>query len=945
MIGGLALLSTLALSQIASHLSRIQIEKDQSALLMGTANQMVSRLSQDMSNRADEILFLTHLDQVRDPNVAPEQKQTLFERVKQAYPHYAWIGITDSQGNILAGTDGLLVGKSVAKRDWFTKGSKGLHFGDAHDAFLLAKIMPKPKWDDLPLRLVDVSAPVLNDAGELLGVICGHLSLDWGFEARAKMLDKLPAQSLDLVVLNHEGRVLMGTPTLPSLAVDLSGLRSFQLISSAKAAPVLESWPDGNTYLTAAVAETPFKDYSGMGWSVMARKSERDAFGPADILSHTINIIGMVTAILFSLLMWFVLRRQLLPLEAVSAAAERIREEDLAVPIPKPTGKDEIAVFARSLTGLVSTLQGRNTELRLTSRVFEESGQGIMITDAQQRILRVNQAFERITGYTSSEATGQSPSLLQSGIHDNDYYRAMWDSITRHGAWSGEIWNRTKEGKTYPEWLNINVLKNDQGEVIHYIGLFDDITEKKEYEKRLVHLANYDVLTNLPNRHLMERHLKAALDRIDSTQSGLALVFIDLDEFKHINDSLGHPAGDMVLREVATRFASEIREEQILARWGGDEFVVVMPDADSIAATHLVKRLIKTLQRPFAIEGGQYHLSMSAGMALFPSDSRHAEGLLRCADTAMFQAKQAGSNLYRFYEGSMNAGVERFLKINSALHRSLDRGGEGLWLAYQPQFSSDGRRVVGIEALLRWEHPELGSTVFQPQYRSNEQRPAIVDRLIRSESGDSCQVSPGDFIPVAEDTGLIIELGYWILEKTMADYASLKASGCLPVPISVNFSVHQLHDHKLVERIDSLTSAYQVPPSHLKIEVTESAIMSDEQTALKVLGKLKSRGHLISIDDFGTGYSCLSYIQKLHPDEIKVDRSFVLRVDQSEDCHNIVSFTLGLATTMGIAVVAEGVETESQFSALKSIGDMRLQGFLFGKPITLEQLKSMLQRV
>lgn len=942
LIGAVALFSTLGLSQIAAHFGRQQIERDQSTLLNEMANRMVSRLSQDMSTRADEILLLTTLNPIRAPEVPLANKRRLFEQVKRAYPHYAWIGLTDGQGNILTGTDGLLVGKNVAKRAWFIEGSQGLHFGDAHDAFLLAKIMPKPRWDDLPLRLVDVSAPVRDDDGRLLGVICGHLSLDWGFEARRRMLDKLPGQAVDLVVLNHDGRVLMGTPELPSLAVDLSGLRGFQVISSAAAAPAVERWPDGRNYLTAVVAESPFRQYPGMGWSVVARKAEDAAFRRADALVHTITALGIATAVLFGLATWWMLDRQLQPLEQVSRAAEQVRGKDLTVPIPQPQGRDEIAVFARSLSQLVGDLQAYNAQLRLTSRVFTESSQGIMITDPEQRILRVNRAFGKITGYSEDEAIGQTPSILKSDLHDAAFYREMWHCIEQRGFWRGEIWNRNKQGKLYPEWLNINALTDEFGNVVHYIGLFDDITEKKEYEHRLVHLANYDLLTELPNRHLMQKHLQEALARVHGTESGLALLFIDLDKFKHINDTLGHPAGDLVLKEVATRFSAEIDGNQILSRWGGDEFVLVVPGADSMAASSLAKRLIERLQIPFALEGGRYHLSLSVGIALFPVDARSADGLMRCADTAMYRAKKAGANRYQFYEKTMNAGVERFLRIDSALRQALKNKGQGLSLVFQPQFDADGANIVGLEALLRWEHPELGHTTYLPSYASPEDRPGRVAVMERRQDKAVCMVSPAEFIPVAEDTGQILPLGAWVLEQVVKAYAELAADGCRRVPISVNCSVAQLRHHQLVDTLAGLVEKWQVPPHDLTVEVTETAIMSDETQVLQVLERLKAMGFRISIDDFGTGYSCLSYVQKLRPDELKIDRSFVEAIHDNPDSRNIVSFTLGLARTMNVEVVAEGVETIEQLAVLRELGDVTVQGFLFSRPVELGQLKNLL---
>lgn len=484
-IGLLALLSALGLSNVASQFSRTQLVKDQRTLLETVAQSMVSRLAQDMNSRGNEISFLSALDDIRDPRISSEKKRALFEVVKKAYPFYAWIGLADPDGKIIAGTDGHLLGLSVAKRDWFIHGSKGLYFGDAHDAFLLAKLLPKPQWDDLPLRLVDVSVPVFAADGQLLGVICGHLSLDWAFEARNGMLDQLRKDGLDLIVVNKDSKILMGTPELPSLKVDLSSLASIHAGLAGQPQSAIETWSDGQRYLTASVRESGYASYPGMGWAVVARKSEASAFASANELNRIILALGMATALIFAAILWRILKRQLAPLEEISAAARRIRNEDLSVPIPAPSGEGELAVFARSLTDLVASLQEKNEALKLASRVFDESGQGIVISNAQNEILRVNEAFTNISGYSELEVLGRTPALLKSGQHDRAFYLAMWQTIQNTGKWQGEIRNKAKDGHIYTEWLTVNTLKDAGGQISHFIGIMDDISERKRNAEEL----------------------------------------------------------------------------------------------------------------------------------------------------------------------------------------------------------------------------------------------------------------------------------------------------------------------------------------------------------------------------------------------------------------------------------------------------------------------------
>jgi diguanylate cyclase (GGDEF)-like protein len=460
--------------------------------------------------------------------------------------------------------------------------------------------------------------------------------------------------------------------------------------------------------------------------------------------------------------------------------------------------------------------------------------------------------------------------------------------------------------------LSIHALSNEAGIITNYIGIFDDISDKKNAEQRLTHLANYDVLTDLPNRHLMQNQAQSMIEHSIELKQHLGLIFIDLDKFKHINDSLGHPVGDQVLLETATRFKQETSPNMLLSRWGGDEFIVVIPNASHLIVSTLVKRLINSLQRPFILAGQKHYLGLSAGISLFPQDGQTVEQLLRCADTAMYQAKHEGANLYRFYEGGMHADVERFMQLDNGLRHAIAAEGEGLRMVFQPQYSNDGKTLISAEALIRWQDETLGF------------------------------ISPAEFIPIAEETGQIIPLGYWIVKEVARHYQQLSQLGCHLVPISINCSAHQLAEPELASNIHKMLLHYDVPSQHVMIEVTESAVMRNETLALKALAELKSFGYRISIDDFGTGYSCLSYIQKISPAEIKIDQRFVGSMTTENDSRNIVHFTHGLAHSMGIDVVAEGVETEAQLIALQAIGDIKIQGYLLSRPLAFEAFAALL---
>lgn len=491
----------------------------------------------------------------------------------------------------------------------------------------------------------------------------------------------------------------------------------------------------------------------------------------------------------------------------------------------------------------------------------------------------------------------------------------MWDSLVQQGHWHGEIWNKHKSGHIYPEWLTIYCLKDDQGITTHYLAIFDDITEKKEYEKRLVHLANYDSLTQLPNRHLLEQQANTMLSRAGDVQQSVALIFIDLNKFKNINDTLGHPMGDSVLKEVALRFLARIDEQVVLSRWGGDEFVLALPCQSDEDALQLTKRLADTLQRPFVLNGEPYHISMSAGIAMYPQHGKTVDELLRCADTAMYRAKHEGTTFYRFYDRSMNADIEHFLRIENALQHTLQQNYQGLSLAFQPQLSADGSRVLGAEVLVRWRHPDLG------------------------------QVSPATFIPIAEETGQIHRLGHWIWQETIRSFVVLRQQISTPLQLSMNLSAHQLHDKGLPGLLTQACHDAGIDPAMLMLEVTETAIMSDEIKIVNNLLALKQAGFRISIDDFGTGYSCLNYIQKIRPSEIKVDQSFVGRMLSDPDSRSIIEFTYRLASSLEIEIVAEGVETEAHRQALVEIGPFVMQGYHFSKPVPLPDFISFVNRL
>ena len=580
-------------------------------------------------------------------------------------------------------------------------------------------------------------------------------------------------------------------------------------------------------------------------------------------------------------------------------------------------------VVSRDADGRAVRLVGTNTDiaerkraeqsLRIAAITFE-CQEGMMITDAEQVILRVNQAFTEITGYEGEEVIGKTPRLLSSGRHDVTFYKAMWESIQRSGSWRGEIWNRRKGGEVYPEWLSITAVKGGDGNVTHYVGTFADITMRKAVEEEIRNLAFYDPLTRLPNRRLMFDRLRQALSSSARRERHGALILFDLDDFKTLNDTLGHDVGDKFLVEVASRIQACIRDGDTVARLGGDEFVVILEDLDAEAlaamqAESVAVKILAALNQPYlldiALAGEEtnartYQCSASIGITLFRDQSISVDELMKRADTAMYQAKAAGRNTLRFYDPQMQAAVALRAALDADLRSAL-RDGEFL-LHYQPQVDCDGR-VTGAEALVRWRHPRRGLTY------------------------------PNEFIPQAEINGLILPLGHWVLTTAcsqLADWARQEATAHLT--LAVNVSARQFRQKDFVGQVLTTIRAAGADPRKLKLEVTESLLLHDVEDIIIKMTALKAEGVSFSLDDFGTGYSSLSYLKQLPLGQLKIDQSFVrdLMIDSNDAA--IAGTIIALAMSLGLPVIAEGVETEAQREFLARLGCQAYQGYLFGKP-------------
>ncbi|WP_412480076.1 EAL domain-containing protein [Azonexus sp. IMCC34839] len=588
----------------------------------------------------------------------------------------------------------------------------------------------------------------------------------------------------------------------------------------------------------------------------------------------------------------------------------------LSVKIPIRNAQGEIYAICGVATDISERKQAE-TDLRLAAAAFD-SQEAMVITDADSVILRVNRAFTEITGYTAEEVIGKKPSLLKSNRHSADFYREMWECINRTGGWQGEVWDRRKNGEEYPKWLTISAVKGKDGVVTHYIGTHFDISERKIAEEKINELAFFDQLTNLANRTLLMDRLKQAMTASTRNESHGALLFIDLDNFKTLNDTLGHDMGDLLLKQVAQRLTACVREGDTVARLGGDEFVVMLSALSSnasdaaIAVETVAEKLLSTLQETYQLNGQMFHNTASIGITLFKGMGSTVDDLMKQADLAMYKAKDAGRNTYFFFDPHMESAVKERAALEADLRRALEE--KQFMLHYQPQVVGDGR-VTGAEVLVRWKHPQRG------------------------------MVSPGQFIPLAEDTGLILPIGQWVLETACLQLAKWATEpGMADLVVAVNVSAHQFRQPDFVDAVLAVLDKTGADPYRLKLELTESLLVDNVQDIIEKMHALKAKGVGFSLDDFGTGYSSLSYLKKFPLDQLKIDQSFVRDVLIDPNDAAIARTVVALAQSLGLGVIAEGVETGEQRDFLASSGCHSYQGYFFSRPLPVGEFEAFVQQ-
>lgn len=543
---------------------------------------------------------------------------------------------------------------------------------------------------------------------------------------------------------------------------------------------------------------------------------------------------------------------------------------------------------------------------------MEVAANAIIITDIQGRIVWANEAFSLLSGYQMVEILGKTPNnLLNCDDQTDSFWREFWETLTAKRSWSGEVVNRNKKGDRLVVAQSVTPILTDEGIITHFIAVQEDVTEKKAAQKQMEYIATHDNLTKLANRTWLMEYLQISLIQAKRHHKQLAILFLDLDHFKFINDSMGHSEGDELLKQVAKRLTDTVYDSDLVARLGGDEFVILLLDIDLAGVSIVAEKVLNLFEQPFFIAGRYQRVTTSIGICLYPEDGEDTQTLLRKADTAMYHAKASGKNSYQFFTEAINQRLVWRVEMEKDLIHALDH-----WqfhLVYQPQLSTFNQQVVGVEALIRWQHPDKGL------------------------------IPPSEFIPIAEETGLIFKLGEWILQTACWQTRQWLDLG-FDLTVSVNLSAKQLNQKNLLDIVKETLKQTRLPAQNLMLELTESMMMSNVEAHIEELQKLKKLGVHVSIDDFGTGYSSLSYLKRLPIDELKIDKSFVDDIDGDENDRDIVRSIISLAHNLRLKVIAEGVEQQSQVDFLKDNGCDVIQGYFYSKPLPAEAVSKFLQK-
>lgn len=942
------------------------------------ARIIIERLDREIYGRWRELQVTAQGEILTRPNIPNQERRDLLNMMLAGSEAYAWIGLTDTNGKILVGTQGLLEGEDVSTRAWYIKGAQGIYLSELHEAVLIEQLLPHAKGK--PSQFLDIAVPVFHD-GQYMGVLGAHLSWTW-LSDLAKNLNQASNfmtadPSVDIFILSDDGYVVMDNLSTSSQTTSPYPFNRPELLLPNDVTHdfSIRRWENDQNYIIGQARSTGYRNFEGLGYTVIIRQSEANALTPARSLQLILIAVGIAIAALFSGLMYIFIRNLLRPLEAIAQTVSTLQEGKTELVLPSPLPEDEVGLLGNALQGAFVALQRRNQELQtlneslerrieertsvverrareLANEIATRKQLEMALTESRESFRRLadtsldgmaisvdgviiysNKALITLFGYEQYELARMSENEFVAP----ESRHIVQDIFTLGDQRLHEVIGVHKNGDRFP--MEISGRTTRYSGAIARVMTMRDISNRKRTEaeiqtlytlsqkrledvqklnETLEYRSSHDHLTNLANRQALEHHLQSVLNEAPLRGRGVAVIFIDLDHFKETNDLYGHSAGDLLLQMVANRMRASTEEIGLLARMGGDEFALVVPMIQRRAEAFSVAETIMSAisSEVYNLRGREVRITASIGISFYPENGHTVENLLRKADIALYSAKDQGRNTYRQADESTEIDLLAQMQLEIDLREALSRN--QLEIHYQPQFTLYEDKIVGFEALLRWNHPTLGT------------------------------IPPLRFIPVAEATDLILSIGAWVLKQSALQAKAWRDLG-YPINVSVNVSPRQFESPDFVSTVKDALVASGIPPSSLELEVTEGLLIRDIESKATILEELANHGVRIAIDDFGTGFSSLSYLQKLPINTLKIDRSFIAAIRDDDPAAKstataIIRAVSQMAHSLGIMVVAEGVETELQIAVLRLLEADALQGYLLGRPMPASAAQTLLER-
>jgi diguanylate cyclase (GGDEF)-like protein/PAS domain S-box-containing protein len=868
--------------------SQQEVSAEKSLLLLNEASVLIS---ENLANIASDVLFLSHTNNINNPFSNSQKPIDASELIDFMEHHkvYDQLRTINMQGEEVFRINRVhntiqVVPKSKLqskKSRYYLKEALKL---DAEEFYIspLDLNMENNKVEVPYKPTIRVATPLFNNLGEKQGILVLNILYE---EFLTNLKNSLKKDNAELYIANNEGYWLIAPKDKDSW-IFMFGKHENQL---KKLSP--ELWEKTLKELDSShITDQYIYSYKNINPLKILQDKDISAHGFSKALKEGFIDKRLQWSFIIAIPNQFILQK------AFKSIQKGIPYLSLAVLI--------ILILSIYLMRLINKILLQSEELKLAASCFLHADDGMVITDNQTQILQVNPRFQNLTGYAEHELIGVKTNKLASGFTDTKTYKKMWHDILNKGKWEGEIKDRKKDGTLYVQWLRIIAIKNQSGDIKNYLGVTTDITDKKLNDEIIHKLAFEDIVTSLPNKKYFQDKLLETISSLERTKRSLAILFIDLDNFKLVNDTAGHIAGDKLLLQVANRLKACLRENDILARFGGDEFFILIDFADEFFISVMAQRLLQSLQEPISINGHKYYTSASMGIAFYPENASSSEELIQHADTAMYQAKEAGKNRYRFFDTKMNTQVHKLLNLEKNLQTAIENNEFELY--YQPQVSVKTKTIIGAEALIRWKNPELGN------------------------------VSPVEFIPVAEKSEIIIPITMWVIKEACKMVKILEKID-KNFTIAVNISSVHIKKKNFDEEIYNFIISQNVTPKQIQLEITEGSLIDNVDTTVEKLDKLKSYGFRIAIDDFGTGYSSLSYLKKFGFHKLKIDQAFIRDTPHNEEDVGITKLIIAMSKVLNMKVIAEGVETLESLEFLAQNDCDIIQGYYYSKPLPAKE--------